>query len=240
VTQIPHSPNLLLASLSAADFETIRPHLQTVELPHEAVLFGMGDAIDQVYFPHSGMISLVVNLASGEMIETGMIGRDSLAGGSAALNGVGSLNKAIVQIPGAASVLEPKRLRDLADTSVAFRTALIHHEQIILFQAQYSAACNACHTVEARLSRWLLRCRDLMGDDLNLTQEFVGQMLGVQRTSVTLVARTLQEAGLIKYRRGHVRITDVEGLRETACECYEAVKSRSDRLLDGRSLTLKP
>jgi len=228
---VSRSPNGLLASLPRADFVTLQPHLKTVELKHEAVLFGTGDPVDRVYLPHSGVISLLVNLPSGEMIETGMIGRDSIVG-SSALDGKISLNTAIVTIAGVASVLGLDRVKALAETSSAFRTTLIRHEQVILVQAQQAAACNAAHKVETRLARWLLRCRDLVGsDNLDLTQEFVSQMLGVQRTSVTLVAHTLQTAGLIRYKRGRVHIVDVDGLRDTACDCYHAVKSRSDRLL---------
>ena len=121
--------------------------------------------------------------------------------------------------------------------SVAFRTTLIRHEQLILVQAQQSAACNISHNVEARLARWLLRCRDLMGsDDLALTQEFVGQMLGVQRSSVSITAGTLQQGGLIRYSRGHIQIVDVEGLRKAACECYETVRAQSERLLGSANL----
>jgi CRP-like cAMP-binding protein len=232
VDQIVRSSNHLLASLPAADFNVLAPHLRTLELHQGTVLFDVGDEITRVYFPHIGVISLVVGLASGEMIETGMVGRDSLVGGSSALDGKVSLNKGIVQIAGMASVLGLDYLRSLADASIAFRTTLIRHEQLILVQAQQSAACNISHTLEARLARWLLRCRDLMGsDDLELTQEFLGQMLGVRRSSVSLIAGTLQHAGLIRYRRGHIRIVNLEGLRDAACECYATVKSQSDRLL---------
>lgn len=229
------SQNHLLASLPSADFELLRPHLKQIELVHEKVLFEAGDKITHIYFPHSGVVSLVVELADGQMIEAAMIGRDSLVGGSSALDGKIALNKGIVQLPGTASILAVDRLRKVAEASVSFRTTLIRHEQVLLVQAQQSAACNASHTVEARLARWLLRSHDLSGDDvLQLTQEFLAQMLGVRRTSVTLVARTLQEAGLIKYRRGKVQITDLEGLREKSCECYETVKAQYDRLLNGR------
>ena len=102
-------------------------------------------------------------------------------------------------------------------------------------QAQQSAACNATHTVEARLARWLLRSRDLQGsDDLPFTQEFIAEMMGVRRTSVSVVANTLQQAGLVRYSRGHIRILNLEGLRASACECYETVKAHSDRLLGGQ------
>ena len=110
---------------------------------------------------------------------------------------------------------------------------LIRHEQALFAQAQQSAACNASHTVEARLSRWLLRSRELAGSNaLGLTQEFVAQMLGVRRTSVSLVANTLQNAGLIRYSRGRIQITDLDGLRAASCECYGRVKAQYDRLLN--------
>src|ERR1043166_870620 len=224
--------NLFLAALPEADFAALRPHLRTVELPQGAVLYEIGASIHQVYFPHSGIVSLVVDLASGDIIESAMIGRESIVGASAGLNGQVSVCKAIVQIAGAATALDSHRLRHLADTSAACRTALFRHEQLVLVQAQQAAACNATHTIDARLARWLLRCRDLQGsDDLLLTQEFISEMLGVRRTSVSVVANTLQQAGLVRYRRGHIRILDLEGLQEAACECYQTVKSQAERLL---------
>ena len=229
----PSSPNRLLSSLRPADFELLRPHLKSAELVHEAVLFEAGDKIDRVYFPHSGIISLVVALAGGEAIEAAMIGRDSVYGGSSALDGMVSLNKVIVQLAGEGVSLDVARLREIADKSLDFRTTLIRHEQVLFAQAQQSAACNASHTVEARLSRWLLRSRDLSGSDtLALTQEFLAQMLGVQRSSVSLVANTLQQAGLIRYSRGHIEIINLEGLQDASCECYRTVKAHYDRLLN--------
>jgi CRP-like cAMP-binding protein len=227
-----HSANVFLSSLAQAEFASLRPHLRTVDLPQGQVLFEVGTAIQQVYFPHSGVISLVIELASGDTIECAMVGRESIVGASAGLNSQLAVCKAIVQIAGAASALDSHRLRELSETSANARAVLFRHEQLILVQAQQSAACNATHTVEARLARWLLRCRDLQGsDDLLLTQEFIAEMMGVRRTSVSVVANTLQQAGFIRYRRGHIRILNLEGLQETACECYQAVKAQSDRLL---------
>ena len=227
-----HSSNQILATLTAADRDALLPHLKVVELPQELVLFDAGDPIKAVYFPHMGIVSLVVDLTSGDMIEAAMIGQDGVVGGSAALNGDLSLNKAVVQLTGRASVVDVEHVRSLAEGSVAFRTALMRHEQFVLAQAQQTAACNASHAVEARISRWLLRCRDLAGsDDFGLTQEFLAEMMGVRRTSVSLVANTLQQAGLIKYRRGHIRVLDVEGLQDAACECYDTVKNHAGRLL---------
>jgi len=231
---MPQSPsaNLFLKTLPAADIKSLLPHLKTVDLPQEEILFDVGDAIQQVYFPHSGIVSLVVSLASGETIESAMIGRESVVGGSAGLNGQLSVVKAVVQIAGAASVVDSDRLRGLAQTSTACRAALFRHEQLVLIQAQQSAACNATHTIEARLARWLLRSRDISGsDELALTQEFLSEMMGVRRTSVSMVANTFQQAGFIRYSRGHIRIVNLDGLRETACECYQTVRTQAERLL---------
>jgi CRP-like cAMP-binding protein len=197
-----------------------------------------GDPVSRVYFPHSGIVSLLVDLASGEMIKTGMIGRDSLVGGVSALAGNVSLNRAVVQVAGTASVLSADQLGQVAGQSITLRTTLIRHEQAILAQSQQTAACNATHSLEARLARWLLRCRDLLdSEDIPLTQDFLAQMLGVRRASVTVIARTLQAAGLIAYKRGHIRIHDPEGLKESACECYETLRSHTDRLLGPAAAT---
>jgi CRP-like cAMP-binding protein len=208
------------------------PHLQVVQLPQETVLFEAGDTIKAIYFPHTGIVSIVVDLASGEMIEAAIIGRDALVGGSTAIDDDIALNRAVVQVPGVASVVDVGTFRRLAEQSHSFRATMARHRQFILAQAQQSAACNAAHTLEARLSRWLLQCHDLLGsDDIALTQEFLAQMMGVRRTSVTIVAGTLQKAGLIHYRRGRIRVVDVDGLRASACECYETIKAQGKRLL---------
>jgi CRP-like cAMP-binding protein len=227
------SPNRLLASLLPADFELLRPHLKPTELKQEAVLFEAGDKIDRVYFPHSGIISLVVELAGGQAIEAAMIGRDSMLGATSALDGEVALNKAIIQLSGTGETLEVAKFREVAEQSLPLRTVPLHHEQVLFAQAQQTAACNVAHTVESRLARWLLRARDLSGSDkLELTQEFLAQMLGVRRSSVSPVANELQRTGLIRYRRGHIEILDLEGLQSASCECYGTVKAHYDRLLN--------
>jgi CRP-like cAMP-binding protein len=232
-------PNGFLASLEARDRDILLPQLKPFELEHSHILFDAGQRPNSAYLPHSGAISLVVGLADGQLIEAAMIGRDSLVGGGAALDRGVTLNRAIVQVKGSGSIVDVDVLRDLAEQSVAFRTIVVRHQQAQFVQAQQSAACNASHTVEARLSRWLLRTRDATGSDtFGLTQEFLAQMLGVRRTSVSLVANTLQAAGLIRYRRGNIEITNLQGLRETSCECYQAVKTRNDRLLG--DVTFRP
>jgi CRP-like cAMP-binding protein len=227
----PHSSNLLLASLPPENMAALVPHLRVVQLPQETVLFEAGDTIKGIYFPHTGIVSIVVDLASGKMIETATIGRDSLVGGSAAVGDDIALNRAVVQVAAVASVVDVGAFRKLAQQSYTFQAALARHRQFILAQAQQSAACNAAHTLEARLSRWLLRCHDLLGNDIPLTQEFLAEMLGARRTSVSLVASALQQAGLIRYRRGHIQVADLKGLQESACECYETIKAQGKRLL---------
>jgi CRP-like cAMP-binding protein len=236
MTQLAHSANHLLASLDGDKIAALQPHLKLLELHPETVLFETGETIKTVYFPLTGVVSVVVDLATGEMIESAMIGRDSLVGGSAAFDNQVSLNRVVVQVTGAASALNVDRFRELAQQSESFRAKLARHEHFLLAQAQQSAACNATHTLEERLSRWLLRSRDLLdSDDIPLTHEFLAEMLGVRRTSVTLVASALQKAGLIRYRRGRIRLLDRGALLDSACECYGTIEAHADRLLGATS-----
>lgn len=231
MNQQNHSPNNLLALLSAEVYAALRPHLKIVEYKRGEVLAETGGAVTNVHFPHTGIISLVVELDVGEMIETAMVGRDGVVNAASALDGKVSMNKGIVQLAGAGSVISVDNIVKVADEFRELRTLLIRHEQVLFAQAQQSAACNASHLVEARMCRWLLRTRDLAnGDDLFMTQEFLAQMLGVRRTSLSVVANTLQKAGYIRYKRGHVRLLDIEGIEEASCECYEAVKGHYSRL----------
>jgi CRP-like cAMP-binding protein len=141
----PHSSNLLLASLPAEDMAALVPHLRVIELPHKTVLFEAGDTIKALYFPHNGMVSIVVDLSSGETIEAATIGRDGLVGGSAAIDDDIALNRAIVQIEGMASVVDVGTFRTLVQQSDTLHATLARHRQFILAQAQQSAACQAAH-----------------------------------------------------------------------------------------------
>jgi CRP-like cAMP-binding protein len=227
-----HTANWLLRSLSAGDAAAIKPHLKSVSLEHQRILFDAGDLIDVVYFPTSAIISLVVTLSTGEMIEAAMVGKDGVVGASSALDGKISLSRAIVQLAGGGFTCDVDALKGAALQSVTLLSKLIRHEQTVYAQAQQSTACMATHDVEARLCRWLLRARDLAGSDtLQFTQEFLAEMLGVRRTSVTSVAHTLQRAGMIKYSRGKIQILDLTALRDTACECYNTVNSHYQALL---------
>jgi CRP-like cAMP-binding protein len=229
---MPNSSNLLLASLSESDAAALQPHLKSVHLEHEKVLFESGGEVVDIYFPTGSIVSLVVGLSSGEIIEAAMVGKDGVIGASAALGGNIPVNRGIVQLAGPAMMCSVDVLKSAAFQSQSLLSTLFRHEQTVYAQASQSAACMAAHHVEARLCRWLLRARDLAdSDNLQFTQEFLAEMLGVKRTSVTLHARTLQQAGMIKYSRGRIQITDVEAMQETVCECYGTVKSYYQALL---------
>lgn len=227
--------NLLLKLIGHADFERLEPNLKTITFAQHSVLFETDQKIKHVYFPTGAVVSLVVTLSTGEIIEAAMVGSDGVVGASAALDGRIAVCRGIVQLGGDIIVCDIDALKSAAVESPNLLSLLIRHEQAVYAQAQQSAACFATHNVEARLCRWLLRARDLSeGDTLNFTQEYLGEMLGVRRTSVTVVAHTLQAAGLIKYARGKIQILDADGLRESACECYGTVKRHYERLLNGR------
>jgi CRP-like cAMP-binding protein len=212
--------NLLLDLLSPADRQALEPHLTPAHFDQHEVLFAADEEIRHVYFPTSAVVSLVVTLSSGEMVEAAMVGMDGVVGASAALDGKVALSRGIIQLPGDIVVCDIDALKSAALRSAKLLALLIRHEQTVYAQAQQSAACFATHLVEARLCRWLLRARDLSASDhLPFTQEYLGEMLGVRRTSVTAVAHTLQDAGLIRYARGKIQILDPKGLQESACEC---------------------
>jgi CRP-like cAMP-binding protein len=232
--------NLLLSSLSAAEMAALRPHLNRIALKHKAVLFETGELTGQVYFPLGSIVSIVVSLSTGETIEAAMVGSDGAVGITTALNGKPSSSRALVQMPGDALVCGAGALKAAALQSETLLSTLISHEQTVFAQAQQSAACMATHRVEARLCRWLLRACDLShGNTLRFTQEFLAQMLGVRRTSLTTVANTLQQAGLIKYNRGVAQILDVAALQRIACECYDAVKIQHRNVMGPSSAELE-
>jgi CRP-like cAMP-binding protein len=233
----PRSPNGFLSALSADDFELIRPYLRTVDLVPESVLVEVGQTLRRAYLPHKGVISLVVNLARGERVQIAMVGRDSIFGSFSALGDATALNSAVVLVPGTASTIDVDRLRAAADQSATFRSTLARHGLAVYAQIQQTAGCNAAHTVESRLARCLLQTHDLSGGGkLVLTQEAMAQMIGARRNSVSLVANSLQQANFIHYSRGHIEITNIEGLSKTSCECYATVKAQYNRLLRPRGL----
>ncbi|MHC2330914.1 Crp/Fnr family transcriptional regulator [Bradyrhizobium sp. USDA 4454] len=230
--KVPRSPNGFLSSLSANDFELIQPHLRTTELVADSVLVEADELLRLTYMPHKGVISLVVKLGRGERVQVAMVGRDSIYGAFAGLGEAPTLNSAVALVPGVTSTIEAKALRAAAAQSPTLRAMLIRHGLAVYAQIQQTAGCNAVHTVESRLARCLLQTRDLSGSNkIVLTQEMMAQMIGARRNSVSLVAHTLQQANFIHYSRGHIEITNADGLSRTACECYATVKAQYAVLL---------
>ena len=232
MSDLTNFPNHFLASLSAEDNDLLRPHLHHQELTFGTVLFRAEEQMPRVYFPNSGIISLVVGLSDGSMVEAGMLGKNSVVGGGAALDGRVAVNDGLVQASGSGLTIDTNVLSNFVRESETLRAALMRHELMSYAHAQQIAACNARHATEERMCRWLMQTRDLLeSDTLPLTQEFLAHMMGVQRTSVTLIARKLQESGLISYRRGHIQVLDAEHLQEASCECYETIKRRFKHLI---------
>lgn len=227
-----HSENAVLSLLPSEEKRQLLPHLRTVQMKLGDVLAETHQRVELVHFPYGGIISFVVELKSGLAMETGMVGRDGLFGGSQALDDKLSLNKVVVQVAGTAAVVSSDKLHELAANSRALTGVLVKYEQFFLAQVQQSVACNGAHAVEQRMCRWLLRMHDLVGLDLTLTQEFLAQMIGVARSSVSSVAATLQKAGLISYSRGHIHIDDLAGVRNAACECHDAVLWHHQAIFD--------
>jgi CRP-like cAMP-binding protein len=225
-----HRENFLLNLLEPAVLDKIAPHLSLVDLHRDQVLAETHQPIDKVYFPHSGIISCVVELVGGGAIATGMIGKDGTFGAIQALDGKLSLNHVVTQVAGTASLISSNRIREQAEALPAFRAALVKYDHFFLAQVQQNVACNAVHSVQARTCKWLLRMHELAGADLPITQEFLAKMMGVRRTSVTPVAAELQKAGMISYNRGRLRIINLEQIRQRACECDEDVRSHYRRI----------
>lgn len=225
------SSNYFLNGLSNGARAAIEAHLVPFEMQQGAILHDEGDLIETVYFPESGLISLVALLQSGEAIEVAMVGMDGVAGGAGAIGDATAICRSVVQIAGSAMSIRANKLHEIAQSDAELQQAVARFDRLIFLQTAQSSACIAAHNVSARLAKWLLRCRDLTkSDELDLTQEFLGEMLAVRRASVSVVASELQKCGLIKYARGHIKITDPEGLENAACECYGVIRQGMKRL----------
>lgn len=229
---LPILMNRFISALPADDKALLAPHLSPVELEKGRLLYDPGDVIDQVYFPADCVISLMTLMENGAAIESATIGREGALGLMAAAGPRQSLSRAVVQAPGGAFRMAAQSLNEAWNRSASLRDMVDRHNEALFGHAIQSAACNALHPVEARFCRWLLSYQDRIDTNtIGLTQEFLADMLGVQRTTVTAVARTLQDKGLIRYRRGVVDILDREGLKGLACECYGTVRRGYERLL---------
>ena len=223
--------NRFLATLPPHDFSMLAPHLRTIWLERGVMLHEAGEKLERVYFLHTGMVSLVAVMQSGAAVETATIGRAGVIGASAGLGAKLALARAIVQLPGTTAWISASQFHAAAAQSHAIRDLIVRYNDILLAQVQQSVACSALHGLEARLCRWLLETHDCMdGNVIPLTQEFLGQMLGVRRTTVTIAAQLLQSGGLIRYRRGLIQIVDRPKLEELSCECYAVVRRYMARI----------
>jgi CRP-like cAMP-binding protein len=214
--------NLLLAALPAAEYKRVAQSLETVPLKLKAFIHRAGDPIEHVYFPGGGFCSMLAVLKDGGMVEVATIGREGMVGVSAVLDGNPASSTSMVQGETAICYrMKADAFRREMDRRGVFYELLTHYAQALVGFIIQSTACNAVHSVEQRLARWLLMARDRMeSNEFPLTQEFAAMMLGASRPSVTIVAGTLQKAGLIRYQRGQVTILDGDGLEATSCECY--------------------
>ena len=233
--------NLLLAALAPADYALLSPHLTRVRLQQHIVLQEPEQPIEHVYFPIEGMVSLVAALKTGETIEIAAIGREGAINTKIGLNPQLAFAKAVVQLPGVAMRTGIRKFQDAASQSLAIAHLASCANDVMTANVQQAAACNAMHPVELRLARWLLHARDRFhSDELPLTQEFLSQMLGVRRTTVSLTANILQKAGLIQYRRGKIVLTDRAGLEEVSCDCYGAVRRNVELIIQTAKLAADP
>ena len=218
--------NALLRSLSTTDLEKLEPDLQLVDLKTGTTLYEMDDPVEWVYLPEVGLLSLITVMASGEAIETSIVGREGGVGFIEALGSGTIFSRVIVQVPGKAYRLHARPYREAFDSSATMRKAV--HRQIELLQAEarQAIACHGLHKVHPRFNRWLLECQDLAGGMrvMPLKQEFLAVMLGVSRTTVTRIALEAQKRGLLRYVRGSVEILDRDGLERGACECRASVQ----------------
>lgn len=224
------SGNRLLAELTSADFGLLAPYLQVVPLQHDAVLLRMGEQIEHVYFPHSGAIAFMVEMPNGDTVATAVVGYEGVVGIRSLLGPTRSSITAIVKVAGTASQISASRFQEAFAQSEQIRRGVESYMGALLAQFQQVAACNALHPVEARLARWLLHIRDRIdGNEIPLTHEALSQLLGVRRTTVTLVLQKLREAGAIrKERRGLIEI-DRQRLEDAACECHEVMRRTIDQ-----------
>jgi CRP-like cAMP-binding protein len=223
--------NRILRQLSADELKSIEPWLVPKQLEPNAVLHEQGAAIDHIYFPLSGMISLLAVMQSGEAIETGIVGAEGVLGGDAAINGH-LFTQATVQLRGSALTMPKPRFVEAYHAHPHLRNLVNRYQSILLTQARQNAACHALHSVRGRCCRWLLQSQDMIGSDaFTLTQEFLSHMLGVRRNTVSVEAHALQEAGLIRYTRGNIKILNRDGLEDCACECYSVIRAETDKMM---------
>ncbi|MEQ9356621.1 Crp/Fnr family transcriptional regulator [Coleofasciculus chthonoplastes] len=224
--------NQLLTALPDQEYQRLVPHLEEVSLILGQILYQHGEPILHVYFPNRAMVSLVTLLTNGSTTEVGMVGKEGMVGIPVFLADGIAINQAVVQLEGTGMKMDASILKREFERGGRLQRLLLCYTQTILNQVSQTAACNRQHRLEQRLARWLLSAQDsISGSELRLTQEFLGNMLGTRRATVTVAAGKLQETGAIHSHRGKITILNRELLETIACECYSVVKHECDRLL---------
>jgi CRP-like cAMP-binding protein len=228
----PFSENRILSVLPDLDRQRLLPHLEPVRTELKQILYAPNEAVSHIYFPLNGVVSLMTIMADGSAIEVATVGNEGMIGLPVFL-GAGSMpGQALSQIPGDALRMAAEVFRTEAQSGGALQQVLQRYTQGLLNQTAQSAACNRLHAITERCARWLLMTHDRVGtDQFPLTHEFLSQMLGVRRATVTVAVGALQQAGLIRSHRGHITVLDRVGLEAASCECYRIIREEYDRLL---------
>lgn len=228
----PREQNHILAALPHADYERLAPHLERIEGERGHIFYRAGERMDYAYFPITAMVSLVSEMPDGASVEVGVVGFEGMAGLPLVLGVDVSPHTTMVQLPDGVWRLRAEVLKEEFRRGGALHDLSLRYAQGLMLHISQIAACNRIHHVEERLARWLMMSRDRFArDELPLTQEFLSLMLGVRRAGVTEAALALQADGYIHYSRGHITITDLPGLENVACVCYEIMKQEFDRLV---------
>lgn len=225
-------PNRLLAILAPEDLHWLKTQLECTQLTRGEVLAEEGEPLQYTYFPQSAVVSLVRTLEDGQVAEMATFGREGLVGLAFEGMPLQSLGRYIVQIPGAALRIDTMGLHKASLARPAIRSMILHYAEILISLTLRSAACNAAHSVEARAGRWIIAtCDRVSRKDIPLTHEFLAEMLGVQRSTVSTILHGFQTRGLIHQGRGSITVVDRPGLEQAACECYGALREKYEKLL---------
>jgi CRP-like cAMP-binding protein len=232
IVPLPTTTNRILNALTREEYKRLAVHLEPVNLSFGEVLCHPDEPLTHVYFPNRGTVSLVSTFEDGGSVEVGMVGNEGMFGVCVFLGSVSTPLEAVVQLPGDGLRMRADVLKKEFKKCGQLQDLLLRYTQAFITQIAQTAACNRAHPVEGRLVRWLLMSQDRsQSKDLKLTHEFIANMLGTRRAGVTEAAGQLQNAGFIKYKRGHITILDREAMEAASCECYAIMKKEFVRLV---------
>jgi CRP-like cAMP-binding protein len=227
-----HENNRLLAALGSEDLAHLKPHLDFLELQRGQVIYEPGETLKFTFFPHDAMVSLVTIMRDGKSAEMAVFGCEVLFGLVSAFVSSQAFGRYIVQLGGSTSRIELPRMHAAMTAHPMIRQLVLRYTEALMAQTLQTVACNAVHNVEARCCRWILMSQDRVGEaELPLTHEFLAEMLGVQRLTVSEVTRSLQDKGLIQQGRGMITVVDRPALQQAACECYAVIRQKYQKLL---------